>query len=117
MKKFLWTITIVLSLLMLVFLIGAGMFAVKWYSTTQEKSVPELIETVFPKEKIVIGDSSMYLQSENFLEFDACFCNVDSGRRNTGREKHRDHAGEMDVGNTYLERNGLYSAVPRWKLC
>lgn len=56
MKKFLWTITIVLSLLMLVFLIGAGMFAVKWYSTTQEKSVPEVIETVFPKEKIVIGD-------------------------------------------------------------
>ena len=56
MKKFLWTITIVLSLLMLVFLIGAGMFAVKWYSTTQEKSVPEVTETVFPKDKIVIGE-------------------------------------------------------------
>lgn len=56
MKRFLWTITIILSLMMLVFLIGAGLFAAKWYSISQEKSVPEVVETVFPERKIVIGD-------------------------------------------------------------
>lgn len=56
MKKILTTLIITLSVLMLIVLVSAGAFLIKWVSCTNTKSVPEVTETVFNNKDILIGD-------------------------------------------------------------
>lgn len=56
MKRFLQTIIIVLTLLVIVGVIGFSAFLIKWYQCTKTKSVPELAGTQFKTENIGLGE-------------------------------------------------------------
>lgn len=126
MKKILTVFMILLAVLMVIVLVSAGAFLIKWIDCAQTKSVPEVVEIIFRDQEIRIGDkvnctfkvktswslmpvSTTITPSEGIQEGDAVKITPDAWQWGT-------RTWDVTV-QIQPFRNGSYSGIPVRILC